>query len=400
VKCSLRILLLGSCLVTAGVARTEPRAVYVASVGDFSGHGSGRTLRDDLETALRAAEVPLAPTADVASIAQQAGVALDRVPSDEAAARLAFQAALGGVLVVRPAKHHQLSVSLIDGQGRHLMSSELQGAQRPGADELSGLAGQVSGVLRASVAPEPIAIQAPAPVPRAPAPDLIPMLRASLAPALATRTYSLPGIFSYQNSSPYGALAVSAEVFPFDEPILHGLGLMGDFQFGLAKAQMTGMPSFQQSDVRFDLGFAYRGIPVTGPYGPAIQGALSVGYRAFSGSSSSGIPDDDRVYFGLGLAVIQPILPRLLRVEGAFTWMPVANASTPVAPQQSYGSSTGSGFEWSATLAGLPLGPIEFALRVDQQRFSDSYPASEGVAAATGSDVLTSYLLAVQYIAR
>jgi hypothetical protein len=390
--------LLGVLLVSARSARAETRALYVAAIADYSGHGSGRALHEQLEAALQTEGVPLVNATALAASAQQAGVTLDRTPSDEAAARLAFQVPLAGVLLLRPSKHHQLSVVLVDGQGQHLLATELHAPRSPSASDVAALASQVSAALRAAAAGEPSPTPAPAPIPRAPAPALIPMLRAALAPALATRTYSLPGLFTYQNDSPYGALVASAELFPFDDADLHGLGLLAAFQYGIAQARIGTAPSFQQTDLRLDFDFAYRFIPVTGPYGPAVQGTLGIGYRAFNAPSSSGIANDDRTYFGLGIALAQPLVPRILRLEASLTWLPVANATTPAATQQTYSSSTGSGFEWSVGLAGVPVGPVEFALRIDQQRFYDTYPASEGQAGASGTDVFTSYQLVIAYV--
>jgi hypothetical protein len=388
---------MGGLLAPGNSARAEPRAIYVAAIADYSGHGSGRALREQIEAALQAEGVPLVNATMVAGVAQQAGVVLDRTPSDSSAARLAFQVPLAGVLILRPAKRHQLSVSLVDGQGQTLLSSELHAAHGPAEGELAALAAQVAAALRGAQPSEPIAVPAPTPPPKPPAPWLIPMLRTGLVPMLATRTYSLPGLYTYQSDSPYGALAAFAEVFPLDDP-LHGLGVLVDVQYGLAKAQIGTEPSFQQTDLRLDFDFAYRFIPIAGPYGPAVQAVLGIGYRGFNAPASSGIGNDDRTYFSLGVGLIQPILPRLLRAELSIAWMPVANATSPVAPQQTYVSSTGSGLEWSASVAGIPVGPIEFALRVDQQRFYDSYPAFEGQPAASGTDVFTSYQLVVAFV--
>jgi hypothetical protein len=390
--------MLGGPLGLPGLARAQARAVYVAAIADYSGHGSGRALVEQIEAALQTEGVLVRNATSLTAIAQQAGVSLDRTPSDEAAARLAFQVPLAGVLILRPSRHHPIAVILIDGQGRHLLATELRVPNAP--NDVTMLAGQVSSAIGTPAATEPIPAPTPAPQPRTLAPAMIPTFRAALAPALATRTYSLPGLFTYQNDSPYGAFFASAEAFPFDEPGIHGLGVLADFQYGIAAAQIGSAPSFQQTDLRVDFDFAYRFIPLEGPYGPAVQALMGIGHRSFDAPASSGIPNDDRTYFALGVGLAQPILPGLLRLELGFSWMPVANATSPVALQQTYSTSTGTGIEWSAAIAGVPIGPIEFALRVDQQRFYDSYPASEGQPAASGTDVFTTYLLAVQYSLR
>jgi hypothetical protein len=382
-------------LMLSGIARAEPRAIHVAAIADYAGHGSGRMLRRQIGAALEANSIPLADETALAAAAARAGAGLDRTPSDEAAARLAAEASLAGVLVLRAARHHQLSVALIDGQGKRLLTSQFRASRSPSPGDLSELVRQVSQALAAATPIEVPPPPEPVPEPPPPLPELIPRIRASLAPVLVTRTYSLPDLFNYQSSSPYGAMRVAGEAFPLDEPALHGIGVLAAAQYGLAKAHVAGGPSFQQTDLRLDLRFAYRFLPVAGPYWPAVQFTLGVGYRGYDAPDTSGIASDDRFYFGLGLGLIQPILPHRLRGELAFSWLPVATSTKSVAQQQNYTSSSGSGLEWWIGLIGLPVGSFEFSLGVGQQRFVDSYLGSEGRPTLSGSDVFTSYELAV-----
>jgi hypothetical protein len=411
----------------ASTAAADP--VAVAPAPDVAGRNSGAALTKAVAHALEKAGVHVVSPALAAGRAKAAKIAWNPKLTSDAAATLAQSNHWAGVVVFSGGKK-KVTVRLIDSGGQPAVTQVIGIVKKhPYPDDITGLAKSIGSLLAASQpqappppppapAPEPTPAAAPPPpegavteaAPATPAPvpvEAAPadegeqetrLLRwdAELGFFAGERKFYAPSGFSYRTSFPYGGPALGGSVFPFGAPgsWVNGFGLVGAFQLGIVQAEFSGQTStFTATDILGDIDLAYQ-VAISGQYGTRFTILVGGGLRFFDAPSSSGLASTDRPFYpDLGLTIEQPIVPHYLRLTAGFSYIVIATQGS--AGQTAFGSSSGSGLDWTAGLAGRIFGALGWEAQVLQYRFSDSYAGGAG----SGADIYTSYrvLLTLQH---
>lgn len=399
-------------LCGASVIAVAATPVALAPAPDFAGRGSGSSLERGVRRALETARVPLVSPALAAGRARAAHVAWGHGMSPAQAGSLAQANHWAGVVIVEGSKRH-LGIRLVDAAGETVVTQRLLVSHRRAAPaDIEAFARAVSATLASATAAAPPPPPAPAPPPTPPPPppeqaappaESTPTAETEapespketrlqrwdveLGGFAGTHKFDLPGTFSYRTSFPYSGPAIAGAVFPFGAPgsWVEGFGIVAAAQLGIVEAEVSGgSGTFTATDLQASLDLAYQFAPIDRPFGPRLTVRAGGTLRYFDAPASSGVADDDRLAPEVALDLEQPLVPAYLRVTGSFGWLPIANQGQTA--QQALGTSSGSGFEWQAGLAGRIFRAFGWEAHVLQQRFADAHPGS-----VSADDIDTSY---------